>query len=239
LQLGDYAFGHPSRITARTYVGSRGVVNIERETDMSGRIHSKGVAILAHYLGGKYAQERPLSLNASLTFEQTYTEVEGDSASATELYALISELADVPIEQGIAVTGSINQKGEIQPIGGVNEKIEGYFAVCKTQGFNGMQGVMIPAQNTVNLMLSEEVVQAVRSGDFQIWAVRTVDEGLEVLTGVPSGEASPAGKYPEGTTNYRVSRRLTELSDRLRRFTPVPRGGDGKDEDKADKGKEK
>ena len=239
LQLGDYAFGHPSRITARTYVGSRGVVNIERETDMSGRIHSKGVAILAHYLGGKYAQERPLSLNASLTFEQTYTEVEGDSASATELYALISELADVPIEQGIAVTGSINQKGEIQPIGGVNEKIEGYFAVCKTQGFNGMQGVMIPAQNTVNLMLSEEVVQAVRSGDFQIWAVRTVDEGLEVLTGVPSGEPSPSGKYPEGTTNYRVSRRLTELSDRLRRFTPVPRGGDGKDEDKADKGKEK
>jgi predicted ATP-dependent protease len=239
LQLGDYTFGHPSRITARTYVGSRGVVNIERETEMSGRIHSKGVAILAHYLGGKYAQDRPLSLNASLTFEQTYTEVEGDSASATELYALLSELADAPIEQGIAVTGSVNQKGEIQPIGGVNEKIEGYFAVCKAQGFNGRQGVMIPVQNTVNLMLKEDVVDAVRAGDFQIWAVRTVDEGLEVLTGLPSGETSSAGRYPEGTTNYRVSRRLAELADRLRRFTPAPRGGDGKDEDKADKSKEK
>ncbi|MBI2973969.1 MAG: AAA family ATPase [Armatimonadetes bacterium] len=232
LQMGDYAFGHPSRITARAYVGGRGVVNIERETEMSGRIHSKGVAILAHYLGGKYAQDRPLSLNASLTFEQTYTEVEGDSASSTELYALLSELAGAPVEQGIAVTGSVNQKGEIQPIGGVNEKIEGYFAVCKALGLTGRQGVMIPAQNAINLMLKEEVVNAARAGTFHIWAVRTVDEGLEVLTGLPSGEAGANGQYPGGTINHRVSRRLQELAERLRRFAPIPRVGEGKNEDK-------
>ncbi len=232
LQLGDYAFGHPSRITARTYVGGRGVVNIERETDMSGRLHSKGVAILVHYLGGKYAQDRPLSLNASLTFEQTYTEVEGDSASSTELYALLSELADLPVEQGIAVTGSVNQKGEIQPIGGVNEKIEGYFATCKTVGLTGRQGVMIPAQNIVNLMLREDVVDAVRAGSFHIWAVRKVDEGLEVLTGLPSGEAGSDGQYPDGTVNARVSRRLQNLAERLRQFTPAPRVGDGKNDEK-------
>lgn len=223
LQLGDYSFGHPSRITARTFVGSRGVVNIERETDMSGKIHSKGVFILASYLGGKYAQGRPLSLNASLTFEQTYSEVEGDSASSTELYALLSDLAGVPIKQSIAVTGSVNQKGEIQPIGGANEKIEGYFAVCKLVGLSGRQGVMIPAQNVANLMLKEEVVAAVRGGRFHIWAVRTVDEGLEVLTGVPAGDAAPDGSYPDGTINQRVSTRLTELAERLRQFSPMMR----------------
>lgn len=232
LQLGDYSFGHPSRITARTYVGARGVVNIEREIEMSGRIHSKGVSILAAYLGGKYAQDRPLSLNASLTFEQTYSEVDGDSASSTELYALLSELADVPIDQSIAVTGSVNQKGEIQPIGGVNEKIEGYFAVCKAKGFSGRQGVMIPVQNAVNLMLKEEVVQAVRDGIFHIWAVRTVEEGLEVLTGLPAGDSAPNGSYPEGTVNYLVSRRLGKLAERLRRFAPTPRPVDAKNEDK-------
>ncbi len=232
LQLGDYSFGHPSRITARTYVGNRGVVNIERETEMSGRIHSKGVAILANYLGGKYAQNQPLSLNASLTFEQTYTEVEGDSASSTELYALLSDLAGVPIDQGIAVTGSVNQKGEIQPIGGVNEKIEGYFAVCKVLGLTGRQGVMIPAQNVTNLMLKPEVVEAVRRGEFHIYAVRTIDEGLEVLTGMPAGEPGPDGTYPEGTVNYLVSKRLQELAERLRRFAPGARAGDGRNEDK-------
>ncbi|MDR7561850.1 MAG: S16 family serine protease, partial [Armatimonadota bacterium] len=232
LQLGDYSFGHPSRITARTYVGNRGVVNIERETEMSGRIHSKGVAILANYLGGKYAQTQPLSLNASLTFEQTYTEVEGDSASSTELYALLSDLAGVPVDQGIAVTGSVNQKGEIQPIGGVNEKIEGYYAVCKVLGLTGRQGVMIPAQNVANLMLKPEVVEAVRQGQFHIYAVRTIDEGLEVLTGMPAGTPGPDGSYPEGTVNYLVSKRLQELAERLRRFAPGARAAEGKDDDK-------
>ncbi len=233
LQLGDYAFGHPSRITARTFVGSRGVVNIEREIELSGRIHSKGVAILAAYLGGKYAQDRPLSLNASLTFEQTYSEVDGDSASSTELYALLSELAGAPIEQGIAVTGSVNQKGEVQPIGGVNEKVEGYYQVCKVVGFTGTQGVMIPAQNLPNLMLREEVVEAVRAGAFHLYAVRTVDEGLEVLTGLPAGEAAADGSYPGGTLNHRVSQRLVSLAERLRRFTPTARVVDVKPDEAA------
>ena len=235
LQLGDYSFGHPSRITARTFVGSRGVVNIERETEMSGRIHSKGVAILGAYLGGKYAQQQPLSLNASLTFEQTYSEVDGDSASSTELYALLSELAGVPIEQSIAVTGSVNQKGEIQPIGGVNEKIEGYFAVCKALGLTGRQGVMIPVQNVPNLMLRPDVVEAVRQGKFHIWAVRTIDEGLEVLTGLPAGEPGADSRYPDGTVNALVSRHLGELAERLRRFAPAGRSGDAKNDNKGDK----
>jgi predicted ATP-dependent protease len=232
LMLGDYAFGRPARVTARTFVGGRGVVNIERETQMSGRIHTKGVLTLSAYLGGKFAQRRPLSLNASITFEQTYEEVEGDSASSTELYALLSDLAGVPIEQGIAVTGSVNQKGEIQPIGGVNEKVEGYFHVCKTLGLTGRQGVMIPRQNLRNLMLNDEVAQALREGQFHLWTVATIDEGLEVLTGLPAGQADPDGEYPEGTVNYLVSRRLNELAERLRRFAP-PRGerdGQGREE---------
>jgi predicted ATP-dependent protease len=232
LQMGDYTFGHPSRITARTFVGSRGVVNIEREIDLSGRIHSKGVAIMAAYLGGKYAQDRPLSLNASLTFEQTYTEVDGDSASSTELYALLSDLAGLPIDQGIAVTGSVNQKGEVQPIGGVNEKIEGFFHTCSAVGLTGTQGVMIPVQNLPNLMLRHSVLEAVREGRFHIWAVRTIDEGLEILTGLPAGEPGEDGRYPEGTINARVSARLADLADRLRRFSPVPRPSEAKNEDR-------
>src|SRR2546430_10188561 len=218
LQLGDYSFGHPSRITARTFVGSRGVVNIERETEMSGRLHSKGVAILAAYMGGKYAQQQPLSLNASLTFEQTYSEVEGDSASSTELYALLSELSGVPIEQSIAVTGSVNQKGEIQPIGGVNGKVEGYFPVCKALGLTGRQGVMIPVQNAPNLMLRPDVVEAVRQGKFHIWAVRTIDEGLQALPGLPAGEPGPGSPYPDGTVNALWSRHRGVLAQRLRRL---------------------
>ncbi len=232
VQLGDYTFGYPTRITARTYVGSRGVVNIERETEMSGRIHSKGVFILASYLGGRYAQDRPLTLSASLTFEQTYSEVEGDSASSTELYTLLSELAQVPIEQSIAVTGSVNQKGEIQPIGGVNEKIEGYFAVCKALGLTGRQGVLIPAQNVPHLMLRETVVEAVREGQFHIWAVRTVDEGLEVLTGLPAGQADGDEAFPVGTINDRVRKRLADLGERLRRFGPLMRAPDVSHEEK-------
>ncbi len=226
LQLGDYAFGRPTRITARTYVGGRGVVNIERETQLSGRIHTKGVFTLAAYLGGKYAQQRPLSMSASITFEQTYEEVEGDSASSTELYALLSDLAGVPIDQGIAVTGSVNQKGEVQPIGGVNEKIEGFYYTCKALGLTGRQGVLIPYQNLPNLMLNEEVTEAIRAGQFHIWAVRTIDEGLEVLTRMPAGEADATGAFPDGTLNALVSKRLGELADRLRRFGPLARGRD-------------
>ncbi|TMJ04689.1 MAG: hypothetical protein E6H01_04015 [Bacillati bacterium ANGP1] len=167
-----------------------------------------------------------------MTFEQTYSEVEGDSASSTELYALLSELSGVPIEQSIAVTGSVNQKGEIQPIGGVNEKIEGYFAVCKALGLTGRQGVMIPVQNVANLMLRPDVVDVVRQGKFHIWAVRTIDEGLEVLTGLPAGEPDADGQYPDGTVNSLVGRRLSELAERLRRFAPAGRSGDSKNDEK-------
>jgi predicted ATP-dependent protease len=221
LQLGDYAFGQPSRITARAYVGGRGVVNIERESQMSGRIHSKGVFVLSSFLAGRFAQERPLSLSASLTFEQLYAEVDGDSASSTELYALLSELSGLPIDQGIAVTGSVNQRGEIQPIGGVNEKIEGFYYVCKAKGLTGRQGVMIPIQNVRDLMLRPEVVDAVREGRFRVWAVRTVDEGIEILTGAAAGEPDAGGHFPEGTVNGRVATRLAELARRYREFAPA------------------
>lgn len=219
LNVGDYSFGKPTRITARTFVGGRGVINIEREAEMSGRIHSKGVFILASYVGGKYARDKPLSFSASLTFEQLYEEVEGDSAASAELYALLSDLAGVPIQQGIAVTGSVNQKGEIQPIGGVNEKIEGFYYVCKAMGLTGRQGVIIPAQNVRNLMLQEEVVEAVRAGQFHIWAVRTVEEGIEILTGLPAGTPDDQGRYPEDSIHGRVDRRLREMAERMRQFT--------------------
>jgi lon-related putative ATP-dependent protease len=223
-QVGDYAFGRPTRITARAFIGARGVVNIEREINLSGPIHSKGVLILSGYLGGKYALQHPLSLSATLTFEQTYEEVEGDSASAAELYALLSALADLPIAQGIAVTGSVNQRGEIQPIGGVNEKIEGFYAVCKVKGLTGSQGILIPHSNTQNLMLRDEVVGAVREGQFHVWAVRTIDEGIEILTGVRAGTLQPDGAYPEGTVHQRVLARLEEFADRLRRMRPMREG---------------
>lgn len=216
--LGDITFGRPSRITAKTFLGRGGVINIERESQLSGPIHNKGVMILSGYLGWKYAQDKPLSLSASLCFEQSYEGVEGDSASSTELYAILSSLADLPIKQGIAVTGSVNQKGEIQPIGGVNQKIEGFFKVCRAKGLAGDQGVLIPSQNLRNLMLREEVVEAVRQGQFHIYSARTIDEGIEILTGVPAGERQPDGTYPEGTLNYLVDRRLKEMADRLKSF---------------------
>lgn len=217
LDVGDYVFGRPSRITARTFMGEEGVVNIERETRMSGHIHSKGVLTLAGYLGGKFAQDKPLCLSARITFEQLYEGVDGDSASSTELYAILSSLSGLPIKQGIAVTGSVNQHGEIQPIGGVTEKIEGFFAVCKARGLSGDQGVMIPAQNVDNLMLKEEVVEAVRGGKFHIWAVRTVEEGIELLTGVPAGERRPDGSYPEGTVFGLVDRTLRLYAEGMAR----------------------
>lgn len=218
LNLGDYTFGKPSRITARTYLGEKGIVNIERESQMSGRIHNKGVLILGAYLGGKYAQDKPLSLSASICFEQLYEEVEGDSASSTELYAILSELSNIPIDQSIAVTGSVNQKGEIQPIGGVNEKIEGFYCVCKAIGLTGRQGVMIPRKNLKNLMLKEEVIDAVRKGLFHLYAVETVDEGIEILTGVAAGVPDEEGKYPEGTVNHLVNEKLREMAESIRRF---------------------
>jgi lon-related putative ATP-dependent protease len=213
--LGDHRFGRPSRITARTALGRGQVVSIEREIQLSGRIHSKGFMIVNGYLTGKYGQERPLSLSASIGFEQTYDEIDGDSASAAELYVLLSALANVPIKQGVAVTGSVNQRGEIQAIGGANEKIEGFYAVCKAKGLTGEQGVVIPSENVKHLMLSDEVVDAVREGRFHVWAASTVDEGIELLTGVPAGECDARGRYPADTVNRKVVDALARMSRRL------------------------
>jgi lon-related putative ATP-dependent protease len=217
IDLGDIRFGKPSRITAKTYVGRSGVLDIEREAKMSGKIYEKGVLILSGYLSGKYAQERPLSMSASLCFEQSYEGVEGDSASSTEVYALLSSLSGVPIRQGIAVTGSVNQHGEIQPIGGVNQKIEGYYDVCKAFGLTVEQGVLIPVQNIKNLMLRYDVIDAVKAGQFHIYAVGSVDEGIELLTGIPAGERVDGG-YPEGTIHHLVEKRLKEFAERLKKL---------------------
>jgi len=216
--MGDIAFGKPSRITAKTFLGRAGVINIERESELSGPIHNKGVMILSGYLGWKYAQDKPLSLSASLCFEQSYEGVEGDSASSTELYAILSSLSGVPIKQNIAVTGSVNQKGEVQPIGGVNQKIEGFFQVCQAKGLTGDQGVLIPQQNLRNLMLREDVVEAVRRGQFHVYSAKTIDEGIEILTGVDAGERQQDGSYPENTINFLVSNKLKEMAERLKGF---------------------
>lgn len=218
LDTGEYAFGQPGRITARTYMGEDGVIQIERETEMSGPIHDKGVLTLVGYLGGMYAQDQPLSLTASLTFEQNYGGIDGDSASSTELYALLSSLSKTPIKQGIAVTGSVNQRGEVQPIGGVNEKVEGFFRICQARGLTGEQGVMIPASNVAHLMLDEAVVKAVETGQFHIWPIRTIDEGIELLTGVAAGEMRDDGRYPEGTIHHAVQNRLLQLAEDLKAF---------------------
>ncbi len=215
LQLTDFSFGRPTRITANVFTGKEGVLNVEREAALSGKIHSKGVLILKGWLGEKFAIERPLSLSASITFEQSYSKIDGDSASSAELYALISAIAEVALKQGIAVTGSVNQKGEIQPIGSVNEKIDGFFKICKIDGLTGDQGVIIPAQNTDNLMLRQEIIDAVREGRFHIYAIRTVEEGLEILTGLKAGERGPDGKFPEGTIYARVEARLEEIHKSL------------------------
>jgi lon-related putative ATP-dependent protease len=215
VSLGDFAFGKPTRITASIGVGKEGIVDIERETKLGGPIHTKGVLILTGYLLNKYAQDKPLTLAARLVFEQSYEGVEGDSASAAEVFALLSALSGLPLKQGIAVTGSLNQKGEIQAIGGVNEKIEGFFEVCKAKGLNGQQGVIIPKANVRNLMLKEEIVEAVREGKFHIWAIETVDEGIELLTGVKAGERREDGTFEEGTVNYLVDKKLRELSKTL------------------------
>ncbi|RII29234.1 MAG: ATP-dependent protease [Geobacter sp.] len=219
LTIGDYMFGRPSRVTARTYIGKGGMVNIEREVKLSGPIHDKGVLILTGYLGGKFAHDKPLSFSASICFEQSYEGVEGDSASSTELYSLLSSLSGVPIRQGIAVTGSVNQLGKVQPIGGVNYKIEGFYAVCKAKGLTGEQGVMIPSSNLRHLMLKDEVLEAVRAGKFHLWSVSTIDQGIEILTGVTAGEQQPDGGYPEGSINYLVDKRLREMLENMKKFS--------------------
>jgi len=212
MTIGDYTFGKPSKITVNTYTGKNGIVNIEREVELSGSSHSKGVLILTGYLGELFAQDIPLCLTASICFEQLYNGVDGDSASSTELYGLLSSLSDIPISQSIAVTGSVNQKGQIQPIGGVNEKIEGFFQICKMRGLDGTHGVMIPVQNIKNLQLSDEVVEAVKNKQFHIYAVSTIDEGIEVLTGVPAGKKDKNGNFPAGTVNYLVYEKLKKYA---------------------------
>lgn len=212
INVGQYVFGRPSKITVNTFAGKEGIINIEREVNQSGSIHDKGVLILGGYLGEKYAQDFPLTLTASITFEQSYSGVDGDSASSTELYALLSSLAEKPIKQSIAVTGSVNQKGLIQPIGGVNEKIEGFYKICKLKGLTGEEGVIIPYQNIVNLMLDDEVIDAVDKGRFKIYAVKTIDEGIEILTGVKAGKQNEKGQYEKGTINYLVQEKLRYYS---------------------------
>ncbi len=218
LGLGDYAFGMPSKITASVGVGKEGIVNVEREAQMSGPTHTKGVVIIGGFLNDTYAREKPLSLSAKLTFEQSYSGVDGDSASSTELYAILSALSSRPISQSVAVTGSVNQKGEVQAIGGVNEKIEGFFEVCKLKGLTGRQGVMIPESNVQNLMLKDEVIEALKKKKFHLWSVSTINEGIEHLTGVPAGARSSDGTYPKGSINDLVQRSLSDMADRVKEF---------------------
>lgn len=231
LDLGDYSFGKPSRITATTYIGKAGVVNIERETKMSGRIHEKAIMIITNYLGSKYALKKPISLSASITFEQLYEMVEGDSATCAELYALLSSIARIPLKQSIAVTGSMDQNGDVQPVGGINEKIEGFFDLCKIRGLDGTHGVIIPKRNVKNLMLKQEVVNAVKDGSFSIYPIEKVEEGLEILTGMPAGQIQEDGTYPEGTVNYLIMKRLEEISEALEKKKE-------KEEEKEEKKKE-
>ena len=232
--MGDYSFGRPTRITATVSLGRGQLVNIEREAQLSGKIHSKGFLILNGYLQGKYGHDKPLSISASIGFEQTYSEVDGDSASSTELYTLLSALSGLPVKQGIAVTGSVDQVGEVQAIGGALHKIEGFYQVCKAKGLTGDQGVMIPRDNIRNLVLNDELVDAVSQGKFHIYAVSTIDEGMEVLTGTPAGERGEDGEYPEGTVHFLVEKRLEEMAKAARR-----RGRPSDDhEDDADKSDE-
>src|SRR5574341_430283 len=221
IPLGDYMFGKPSRITARTFLGRGGIVDIEREAKTGGRIHSKGVLILSGYLGGRYAGQVPLTMSASLAFEQIYEEVEGDSASSAALYAILSSLSGLPIKQGLAVTGSVNQRGQVQAIGAVNAKVEGFFDVCRAMGLTGEQGVLIPASNVRNLMLREDVVEAVAAGQFHVYPVRTIDEGIALLTERDAGGRGPDGTFPEGSVNALVQGRLREMAERARAY-----GGD-------------
>jgi ATP-dependent Lon protease len=218
LEIGGYAFGKPVRITASVALGKAGIINIEREANLSGRLHDKGVQIIAGYLRGTFAQDKPLSLAASVCFEQSYSGIDGDSASSTEIYALLSALSGLPLRQDIAVTGSVNQQGDIQPIGGVNQKIEGFYDVCRVKGFTGRQGVIIPVENVEDLMLREDVVEAVAAGTFHIFPVASVSEGIEILTSTKAGRRSPDGRFEAGGVFARVDKRLREMADTLKDF---------------------
>ena len=229
IQLGNFSFGQPSRITARVRIGGSKVIDIEREVKLGGPIHSKGVLILSSYLGSHYSVDFPLSLTASLVFEQSYNEVEGDSASSAELYALISALSDVPVNQSLAVTGSVNQHGEIQPIGGVNEKVEGFFDVCSKRGLDGEQGVIIPASNSRHLMLSEDVCKAVEDGKFSVYTVETIDDGIELLTGITAGQKDEDGKFPADSINYLVQSKLTEYATKMHDYRSHAESPGGKE----------
>jgi predicted ATP-dependent protease len=214
--IGDHMFGKPSRITASIGLGKAGIIDIEKQSDMGGPTHTKGVHILTGFLTGRYAKKHPLSLTARLVFEQNYGGVDGDSASSTETYAMMSALSGVPIKQSFAVTGSVNQKGQVQAIGGVNHKIEGFFDLCKFRGLTGDHGVMIPESNVRNLMLREDVVEAIKEGKFHIYPVGTIDQGIEVLTGIAAGELDAEGKYPEGSINQMVQSRLDEMAELMK-----------------------
>jgi ATP-dependent Lon protease len=218
LEIGGYSFGKPVRITSTAAMGKSGVINIERESNLSGRFHDKGVHIISGYLRSRFAQDKPLSLAASICFEQSYSGVDGDSASSTEIYALISALAELPLRQDIAVTGSMNQQGDIQAIGGVNEKIEGFFDVCRIAGLSGTQGVMIPASNVEDLMLRDDVLEAVAAGKFHIWPVAKVEEGIEILTGMTAGCCNGDGSFQSGTVFGKVNDRLSKMAQRMKEF---------------------
>jgi lon-related putative ATP-dependent protease len=215
LGLGDHMFGKPSRITASIGLGKEGIIDIEKKAEMGGPTHTKGVHILTGFLTNRYAKKHPLSLTARLTFEQSYSGVDGDSASSTETYAMLSALSGVPIKQNYAVTGSVNQKGEVQAIGGVNQKIEGYYDLCKFRGLTGEQGVVIPESNEKNLMLREDVVEAIKDGKFHIYPVATIDQGIEVLTGVKAGVPDEEGEFPENSINYLAQKKLDEMAELL------------------------
>jgi predicted ATP-dependent protease len=217
--LGEYTFGKPSRITATTSIGKEGIINIEREADLSGKTHNKGVLIIGGYLRSKYAQNKPLTISASICFEQSYSGVEGDSASSTEVYALLSSLSGLPLRQDIAVTGSINQNGEIQPIGGVNQKIEGFYDICRMKKLSGNQGVIIPSLNIPDLMLRKDVVEAVKKGEFHIYPVKNISQGIEVLTGIKAGKRNPDGSFEKNSVNFLVDKKLSEFARQLRSFS--------------------
>ncbi|MDD5203931.1 MAG: ATP-binding protein [Desulfobacterales bacterium] len=229
MQLGGFAFGRPSRITARVRLGKGEVVDIEREVEMGGPIHSKGVLILSGYLGARFATDQPFSLSASLVFEQSYGGIEGDSASSAELYALLSAIGEIPVKQSLAVTGSVNQHGMVQPIGGVNEKIEGFFDTCRRKGLTGDQGVLIPKSNVKHLMLRKDVVEAVREGKFHVYPVETIDEGIEILTGMAAGAPDANGSYPQESVNVKVHARLLELAEKARKFSGQQSAQGGKE----------
>jgi predicted ATP-dependent protease len=222
MKMGDYAFGRPSRITASVQLGQRGVVSIDRESQLSGKIHDKGVLTLAGFLGASYGHNKPLSISATISFEQGYEPVDGDSASLAEICAVLSALADAPLRQDLAMTGSVNQKGEVQPIGGATLKIEGFHDVCRESGFTGQQGVIIPARNRKNLMLRQSVIDSVRASQFHVYEVDSVNEAMALLTGLEAGEREPDGTYPDGTINARVDQEVRRMGEVMRRFGRAP-----------------